>query len=417
MEMEFEEFVRRVKDANPLEDVLEEGGFTLVSKRGRYVRGREHDSLVIDTHEQYYVWNSKGEKGDVFTWLERRNKWDFMASLKWLAERANIPMGGFGKVDQQTRLVARLREDVFGIAQRLMARWLQEDKHALEYCQKRGWTNETIQAAGLGFSGRATATQVRETRGEFAMYEIDAESPMATAILGYRGDVAAWGKRNGVIPQTNWIEWRMIPGLMGKTRLVYPHWVGGIVRYLSGRNILGADVDKQGQSVKSFNPAEALVGKRQMYYNHVYSRRADECVIVEGQADAVTLGQWGIAAVALAGTGWKDHQYGLMEMRQRHKRLYLAMDADKAGRTALIGERGDWPMISTLGPMTLVLSWGEGDDSLASELATETTSDEMDAEEGEVGALVVEEVGEAEEEGNMAALDDEDLRRMAGDAI
>ena len=44
-----------------------------------------------------------------------------------------------------------------------------------------------------------------------------------------------------------------------------------------------------------------------MFYNHVYAPNTDRLVLVEGQADAVTFGQWGIDAVAIAGTSWIDH--------------------------------------------------------------------------------------------------------------
>src|SRR3970040_522633 len=65
------DIVEAVKQANRIEDVMEETGGLLIHKHGRYLRGREHDSLVVDTHEQYYTWNSQNETGAVISWLER----------------------------------------------------------------------------------------------------------------------------------------------------------------------------------------------------------------------------------------------------------------------------------------------------------------------------------------------------------
>ncbi len=91
---DFEDFVRRVKEATHLEDIVDQEGadYRLQHKRGNYLRGEIHDSLVARVDEQYYVWNDRSERGDVFSWLEARRKWDFMQSLEWLAERAHIEM-------------------------------------------------------------------------------------------------------------------------------------------------------------------------------------------------------------------------------------------------------------------------------------------------------------------------------------
>ena len=193
---------------------------------------------------------------------------------------------------------------------------------------------------------------------EFAMRGVQKDSPAAVCVTGYRGDVREWGRNWGIEVQDNWKDWGLIPGLMGKTRLVYPHIYGGRVRYLSARNILGAEINKEGREVKSFNLPKELAGDRQTYYNHEYAPRAEVCVVVEGQADAITLGQWGKPAAAMIGTAWTDQERVLSELRKRHQRLYLGMDADQAGQEALIGRDHDWPLASLLGPMTRVVMWG-----------------------------------------------------------
>lgn len=359
MDAEFEKFVQRVKESNPIEDVIEAiaAEFKLQRKRGRYIRGETHDSLVVNVDEQFYVWNERGEKGDVFNWLEARNKWDFWTSLQWLAERAKLdmPKSFYRGDDQPARMAARLREDLFGVAARAMTKWLLEDKPARYYCYDRGWNDEIIQEAGLGFSGRATSAYYKDMRVEFSMHEYEPECPQAVIVLGYKGDVAAWGKKQGVTVLHDWIDWGMIPGMMGQTRLVYSHWYSGRCKYLTGRNIMGAEINKEGRSVKSYNPPKVLAGERQVYFNHVYGIRAEECVIVEGQGDAVTLGVWGIPGVALAGTGWKDQQGLLVELAERHKKIYLGMDADEAGMNAVMAD--EWKLGQILGPLTRVVKW------------------------------------------------------------
>lgn len=366
MAEDFQSFVERVKSAsaNALEDVIEATGaeFRLERRRGRYLRGAERGkhSLVVRTDLQYYVWNAQGgERGDVFTWLEKRKHWDFWECLEWLAQRAGMEMPHWQRTetDVAERMSARQREDVLGVAQAWFAARLWEDVEALAYARGRGWLDETIRLAGLGFSGRASSGELKDLRGEFSLHNIDPESPVAVAVLGFRGDVAGWARQWNVDAQDNWLEWGFVPGMAGKTRLVFPHIWTGRVRYLSGRNIMGAQINKEGREVKSYNLPVALAGPRQVYYNHVYGRKAEECVLIEGPACAVSLGQWEIPAMAIIGTAWNDYADLLREMRERHDHLYLGLDNDDAGEQSLVGHERDWPLAQLLGGMARVARW------------------------------------------------------------
>jgi len=360
-----DDILGKIKEANRIEDVIEET-HPLQHRHGKYIRGMDNDSLVVNTRNQTYSWNSQGEiQGDVIEWVMKRNGWDFKATVEWLARRAHLPEPRWSHEDQAKREANRQRETAFGLAQQAMQKWLWDDAEALAYARGRGWTDETIRESGLGFSGRNTAAALADLKGDFSLNGIDAECPHAVAILGWRGDVKAWARQWGVEieDQPNWREWGMVPGLMGKTRLIYTHYVNGRVATFSGRNILGAEINKDGTEIKSYNLPVVLSGERQMYFNQAYGARADECVVVEGQADAITLGQWGVAAVAMMGTSYQDQERVLEELRKRHQRLYLGMDADEAGLRALRGKNDDWPMAFILGPMARVIRWSEGKDA------------------------------------------------------
>ncbi len=357
-----DDIVERVKEANRIEDVIEEMGFPLQRKYGKYIRAKDHDSLVINTRNQTYTWNSKNEiQGDVIEWVMRRNNWDFKGAIEWLARRAHLPEPKWRQEDEGKRELRRKREKIFALAQAAMQRWLWDDLEALTYARNRGWTDETIREAGLGFSGRRSAAALNDLRGDFSLHEIDPECPEAVAILGYQGDVRGWAAKweVDINQQPQWMEWGGIPGITGKTRLIYPHYVNGRVQTFSGRNILGAEINKDGREVKAYNLPVILAGPRQPFFNHAYSSRADDCVLVEGQADAITLGQWGIPAVALIGTGWQDQEDFIQELRKRHPRLYLGMDADEAGLKAIQGRDNEWEMAFLTGPMCRVVHWPE----------------------------------------------------------
>ena len=320
---------------------------------GRYLRCAEHDSLVVDTQNQAYYWNKEGEQGDVFTWVMARKGWDFKRALEYLAQKAGVTIR---YSDEQMKRIAasRRRETAFALAAHLMHAWLWEDKEALGYVRSRGWSDATVKAALLGFTGRSTAAAVKALRAAFEREGIDPEGPEAIAVLGFRGDVEGWAKRHGVSPLGHWVKNGFIPGLLGRRRLVYPHVLFGRVVYLSSRNILEDDAER-----KAYNLPVALAGQRQPYFNHAYRHNAEEIVIVEGQADAISLAQWGIAAVATAGTGWKDFAEPLQQIQERHKVLYYAMDSDEGGRTALVGRKGNYPLADVFSPMTRIVTWPE----------------------------------------------------------
>ena len=116
------DIVDQIKEANLIEDVIEEM-FPLQRRHGRYMRAREHDSLVIDTMTQTYCWNSKNEiRGDVIEWLMQRQGWDFKTTIEWLARRANLPEPKWSREESEQRIARRDREDVFAVAQVVMRR-------------------------------------------------------------------------------------------------------------------------------------------------------------------------------------------------------------------------------------------------------------------------------------------------------
>jgi hypothetical protein len=59
------------------------------------------------------------------------------------------------------------------------------------------------------------------------------------------------------------------------------------------------------------------------YYNHWHTPQAEQVVIVEGQADAITFAEWGIPAVAIAGMNLSD---ALVMALRNHTRVFVALD-------------------------------------------------------------------------------------------
>lgn len=301
--------------------------------------------------------------GTVIDWVLKENPgWDVTEAVRELAKRANIPLHSedMNGPDMKQRLAVRAREDALQIAARLFHKWLFEDQEALAYAHGRGWSDETLKAERVGFSGRLTAAQVDEMRQEFAMHQVATDSPNAVMILGLPkgSDVAGWARKHGIDPKS--LPEEKVHGLMATPGLVYAHRPGGRITYMSRRQLPGHDGfegDKGWVEWKSFNPYAVLAGERVPYFNHMHLREDDRIMVVEGQGDAVTLGQWGIPAMALSGSSWKSLTDTIRMLQEKYDAIFWATDSDAPGEKILTGKDGDWPLTAAFGPMLWVVRW------------------------------------------------------------
>src|SRR5215472_7055125 len=86
------ERIRHLKEVVPIEDVVGHY-FTLVPEGTRYLRAREHDSLVVDRARGRYHWNARGESGDVVDFLRRQEGLSLREALARLG-REGVGTGG-----------------------------------------------------------------------------------------------------------------------------------------------------------------------------------------------------------------------------------------------------------------------------------------------------------------------------------
>lgn len=303
--------IEQIKAENRIEEVIAET-HPLKDERGIYFRGIEHDSLVVDVNKQAYFWNSQGHSGDVINWLEATRNWDFRAAVEWLCQRAGLPLRWDGR-DAEAFKAARVRQDALTVVANYLHQKLLASPAAIAYAEGRGWDAELLGKAGCGYwdgDKQGLAAHLR-------LHQVDVSMDVAQACL------------------------KMPPGMF-----VYAHYVGGRCVYLSGRSVEGK---------RHYNLEAGLVGGKQPYFNHVYGGRADYAVVVEGQADALTLASWGVPAVALAGL----HKIPeLIKQLEKHEEVFVALDAEAAGSAAAAGvARVAQQIAAALGPTTRVVMW------------------------------------------------------------
>lgn len=277
--------LEHLRSHNPIEEVVAEK-FALKKSGSRFV-GVDHDSLVVVPHTGMYFWNSRGEHGDVFDFVGRhllsmgawnnRDATQFMEVVRYLAQRAGITLEDNINFKKSSAWAERQ------LMQRLHDMLLNTPAALTYVTDKRGWQLNTIKASRLGFMPQ--------------------------------------DKRALLVDLNLSDNWRTVIQKFPPNMVVYIHTDQGRLTYLSGRSIEGK---------KHYNPPRENIGERQPYYNHLYSPQAEQVVIVEGQADAITFGEWGIVAVAINGMQAADE---LLKQLKAHPRLFVALDNTEDART------------------------------------------------------------------------------------
>lgn len=320
--------VEEIKSKLKIEELI--GETLTVIGRGRTLTTKEHDSLKIFTTTQSWHWFSQAKGGDIFDWYQIQHKCDFRTALEELAKQAAVELRQLTEV-QRTEIATQraaqtVRFEILEMAASYYAAvlWSPDGELGRRYCAGRGWTDETIKRERIGFCpawGDKKALSAQEPLHRQLMAAGHAEHPLAKAVLS-------------------------IPGGM----IVYTHQDRGRVVYLSARSIQGKRHYNLPELVElpegSGNLVEAA-GMKQPYLNDPvrHAGRGGARVLVEGQADAISLGQLGIDAAALCGLALGDlpgefSHIGLdNEAKVARKSLDLALSIDPLCR--LIAWPGD----------------------------------------------------------------------------
>jgi len=338
--------IDEIKRENPIEKVIGED-FELRG-HGDELETKEHDSLKIKVNEGYYYWNQRGHGGDVIDWLIYHRGLDFKTAIETLARRAGLPDPDWARGEVQERLAATARADAWTVATNTFKKWLFGYEDAIAYARSRGWTDETIQKSALGYTGPAAdrAKLKKELRDELILFGIKENSPAAVVLLGFNGDVEKWAwdhDLTDIVKEKNkkWIEQSWIPGMIGNDSLVYPHIYQTKTIYFSQRGI---------HEKTHLNIAKTIAGERRIYLNSEWGPQKPRYVIVEGQADAVTLAQWGIPAIALCGT---NSIKTIKNLIKKDANIFIGLDNDAAGQQNVKN------VVETAWPLARVLHWPE----------------------------------------------------------
>ncbi|MFZ6026378.1 MAG: DNA primase [Chloroflexota bacterium] len=286
------------------------------------------------------------EGGDIFSYVMKREGWDFVETLKYLAEKAGIELKPVTPqqqeaVEENDRLRGLLEEAVTFYHHHL--RNTPAGKPILDYLhQKRGLNDATIEAFGLGYAPPGWDNALKH----FTAKGYTEQDLLDTGLLTERQPDPANAQH---VSRSTYDRFRH--------RIMIP------IRDERGRmSGFGARIVNPDDVPKFLNsPQTELFDKGRLLYGLDCARKAiraaEQAVIVEGYFDVIALHQAGFEnAVSPMGTALNEHQFQLLN--RLSKRIVLALDPDAAGDKATLRglqiarqtlERGSDPVFDARG--------------------------------------------------------------------
>lgn len=246
-----------------------------------------------------------GVGGDVITFVMKQENFDYMAAVRFLAERVGllIPDGGEDESHRRRKIYDANKE-----AARFFFASLNSDegRDVRGYLRKRGLTDSTIKRFGIGYA----------PPGWRNLYDAMLNKGLSEEILFFSG-LCGKGKK-GVFD-------------IFRNRIIFP------IIDLSG-NVAGFGGRSMGEGAKYINTSETSVfRKRRNLYALNIARKSSErtMILVEGYMDVISLHQEGLDnTIATLGTAITSEQARIIS--KYSDEVVLAYDTDDAGKSATI---------------------------------------------------------------------------------
>ncbi len=299
------------------------GEFVKLKKRGASYLGlcpfhnEKTPSFTVSPGKEIYKCFGCGKSGNSISFIMEHEKYSYVDALKWLARKYNIEIEETFATDEQ-REHQQSAESLFIInsyAQQFFTRSLFETDEGqdigLSYFKERGFREETIKKFQLGYSPQQRDAFAREAVGR----QFNSELLLKTGLVVLRNE-------------------QLVDNYRG--RVIFP------IHNHSGKVLgFGARILKTNDKAPKYinTPENERYVKSKILYGSYQARqaidRADECLLVEGYTDVVSLHQAGIEnVVASGGTSLTPDQLRLIKKYTNN--LTIIYDGDAAGVKAAL---------------------------------------------------------------------------------
>lgn len=344
--------VEQIKELLSIVDVI--SSYIKVEKAGINYKAKcpfhneKTPSFFISATRQTFYCFGCGEKGDIFSFVEKFEGLDFKGALATLADRAGIKLDKFKSEDVSGREKDE-KDKLFEImeeATKFYEKELEADKTALKYLEKRGLHPASISKWRLGF-GRDEWRSLHD----YLLQKGFLKEDMLLAGLIKRA--------TGDDKQEKYYD-------TFRNRVMFPICdTAGRVIAFSGRAL--REDEKTPKYLNS--PETKLFYKSEVLYGFNiaknYIRKMDYTVLVEGQMDLLMSHQANVLnTVASSGTALTELH--LKKIQKLSGRVIIAYDSDAAGEKAAI-RAAELALISGMEVKIASLPKGEDPASVAFE--------------------------------------------------
>ena len=305
-------------------DVIEiVGTFVKLKKRGTNYLGlcpfhnEKSPSFTVSPAKEIYKCFGCGKSGNSIGFLMDHEKYTYVEALRWLAQRYNVEVEET-EVSPEQKIQQQSAESLFIInnfGQQFFSNHLFNTEEGqdigLSYLKQRGFREEIIKKFQIGFNP--------EARDSFAKAAIQAQ---------YNVDLL---QKSGLVAIR---DERAVDNYRG--RIIFP------IHNQSGKVLgFGARILKTNDKAPKYinTPENEIYSKSKILYGSYFARqaidKADECLLVEGYTDVVSLHQAGIEnVVASGGTSLTPDQLRLVKKYTNN--LTIIYDGDGAGIKAAL---------------------------------------------------------------------------------
>ena len=298
------------------------GEFVKLKKRGaNYLglcpfHGEKTPSFTVSPSKEIYKCFGCGRSGNTITFLMEHEKYSYVEALRWLANRYNVEIEETevsNEVKQQQQAAESLHI-INSFAQKFFTAQLETEEGkdiAVSYLHERGFNKETIEKFQLGYN--------LQTRNSFAQAAL--KNQFNTELLIKSGLVVS---RND----------ELVDNYRGRIIFSVHNNTGKIIGF--GARVIGK-ADKAPKYINT--PENEIYVKSKILYGLYFARQAidknDECLLVEGYTDVISLHQAGVEnVVASGGTSLTTDQLRLIKKYTNN--LTIIYDGDAAGVKAAL---------------------------------------------------------------------------------
>ncbi|HSC52203.1 MAG TPA: DNA primase [Phnomibacter sp.] len=316
-----QETVQRIINSINILEVV--GDFVQLKRRGaNYLglcpfHGEKTPSFTVSPSKEIYKCFGCGKSGNAISFLMEHDKLGYAEALKWLALKYNIEIQET-EIDPEYKERQQTADSLYIInqfAQKFFASQLWDtemgESVAQSYLQQRGFTDETLRKFGVGYCP--------PERDSFAQTAIKQQYNKELLI------------KTGLVVQRDY-------GMQDnyRDRIIFPvhNHIGKIIGF-------GARLIKNKENAPKYinTPENELYVKSKILYGIYFARQAiekqDECLLVEGYTDVISLNQAGVEnVVASGGTSLTPDQLRLIKRYTKH--LTILYDGDAAGIKAAL---------------------------------------------------------------------------------